>query len=128
MDMEEQEKRKEWLHIRLTAREAKIIDDNFKDTTLTRKSDYARSVLLSKPLIGSFRNRSMDDTMAELLRLRKELNNIGNNFNQAVLKLHMVDSIPELHGWLSAYDGSRIAVAKKIDEIRGFIAKIGDTW
>lgn len=126
--MKGQEKRQKWLHIRLTDNEDKLITANFKKTTLTRRSDYARAILLAKPLIGTYRNRSMDDMMAELIRLRKELNNVGNNFNQAVHKLHMVDTIPELKIWLKTYDQQRSLVAKKVDEIREFIAKVGDAW
>ncbi len=31
---------------------------------------------------------------------KKELNAVGNNFNQAVKKLHILDKIPELHSWI----------------------------
>ena len=34
---------------------------------------------------------------------KKELNAIGNNFNQAVHKLHLLDKIPEFRVWISHY-------------------------
>jgi len=36
--------------------------------------------------------------------LKRELNGIGNNFNQAVHKLHLLDKIPEFRAWIQHYD------------------------
>ena len=52
-----------------------------------------------------FRNQSADDFLKEMLVLKKELNGIGNNFNQAVHKLHLLDKIPEFRAWVIQYDG-----------------------
>lgn len=126
--MKEQKKRTCCLKIRLTLVESQAITKLWKATTQTNRTTYARQVLLQKPVVVTYRNRSLDDMMAELIRLRKELNNIGNNFNQAVHKLHMVDNIPELRTWLKTYDQQRGIVAQKIAEIQACIAQIGDVW
>ncbi len=47
-----------------------------------------REVVLQKPVLINFRNQSADDFLKDMLGLKKELNAIGNNFNQAVHKLH----------------------------------------
>lgn len=41
----------------------------------------------------------MDDLLEELILLRRELNSIGVNFNQAVHKLNSVTGIPASHQW-----------------------------
>jgi uncharacterized protein YaaR (DUF327 family) len=66
--------------------------------------------------------------MTELMRLRNELNNLGNNFNQAVKKLHTLHQITEIKGWLNAYETEKITLLDKVDEIKNHIAKIGEKW
>jgi len=126
--MEENEKRTKWLNIRLTPKEMEQVTEAWKRTTLTARADFARRLVLGKPVVVTYRNRSLDDIMAEVIRLRKELNNIGNNFNQAVHKLHMVDSVSELKIWLRTYDHQRQIVTQKITEIRQLMDKISDEW
>ena len=41
----------------------------------------------------------MDEVLEELILLRKELNAIGINFNQAVWKLNSVEGMPDAHIW-----------------------------
>jgi hypothetical protein len=33
-------------------------------------SDYARKILLGKPVVATYRNQSLDDFMAEMMQLR----------------------------------------------------------
>ena len=42
---------------------------------------------------------AVDDFLADMLALKKELNAVGNNFNQSVHKLHMLDHLPEFRAW-----------------------------
>lgn len=46
------------------------------------------------------RNKSLDDLMTEMIELRNQLSAIGNNFDQAVHKLHVLDKIPEFRQWI----------------------------
>ena len=64
--------------------------------------------------------------MAEMMQLRSELNSIGNNFNQAVNKLHSLSQIPEFKHWLITYEIEIQALLNKIDEIKNRINKIAD--
>ena len=89
---EKQDYRTKWLHLRLTEAEYKHIQKQLSKTQTRRISDYARSVLMGKPLIGTYRNKSMDDFMTEMIRLRSELNSIGNNFNQLVKRVNTYQS------------------------------------
>lgn len=56
-------------------------------------STWARQALLNKTIVTVTRNQSEDDMMAEIIRLRNELNAIGKNFNQAVKKLNTLTQI-----------------------------------
>lgn len=49
----------------------------------------------------------MDELSAELIILRKEINHIGHNLNQAVHKLHTLDKIPEFRVWVTVYEKTR---------------------
>ena len=63
----------------------------FSKTTCRKLSEYARNVLLQKPVIIKFRNQSADDFLDEMILLKNELNAIGNNYNQSVKRLHTLE-------------------------------------
>lgn len=66
--------------------------------------------------------------MAEAMKLRNELNAIGNNFNQAVKKLHTLHKLPEFKSWLITYELEKQTLLNKVDEIKNHIQKIGEKW
>ena len=114
--------------LRLTTKEYEKIHASFKTTTCRKLSDYMRSVLLDKKLTVFTRNKSMDDFMAELIVLRNELNAIGNNFNQAVHKLHILDTIPEFREWIFLHRLDHKVLMNKVDEIKTRINQFSDKW
>lgn len=65
-----------------------MLENRYKKTTFRCLSEYARNLLLGKPVTVLNRDKSMDDLLEELLLLRKELNAIGNNLNQAVRSIN----------------------------------------
>ena len=79
--MREKNNRTQWLHLRLKPEVYSKIQEKFKKTTCRELSEYARKVLLDKPVTTTYRNRSLDDFMEEMIRLRMDLNAIANNFN-----------------------------------------------
>jgi hypothetical protein len=83
---EQNNTRTKWLHLRLKPEEYEKLHTDFSKTTCRKLSDYSRKILLGKPITSTCRNQSLDDFMTEMMRLRSELNCIGNNFNQAVKK------------------------------------------
>jgi hypothetical protein len=125
---EQNNNRTRWLHLRLTPDEFEKIHRQFSKTTCRKLSDYARKILLGKPLIATTRNQSLDDFMAEAIRLRNDLNGIGNNFNQAVKKLHTLNQIPEFMHWIITYEIEKQILFNKMDEIKNHIKKIGEKW
>jgi hypothetical protein len=114
--------------MRLTIKEYSMIEAKFKPTTCRKLSEYMRNVLLEKKITVFTRNKSMDDFMAELILLRNELNAVGNNFNQAVKRLHILQLSPELKIWLTVNESGKESVAKKIDEIKFRINQFSDKW
>lgn len=87
--------RKIRLNLGLTQEEYQIITNNFNQTMDRRIPDYIRKVLLGKPMIGCYRNRTMDDLMNVLVGLKNELNSIVNTYNQTFKLLSTVEQITE---------------------------------
>lgn len=97
-------------------------------TTEKDTSSYLRKVALQKPVTIKYRNESADDFLLDMLNLKKELNAIGNNFNQAVHKLHLLDKIPEFRVWVQQYDSLQKALISKVDEIKLRMNQLYDQW
>ena len=114
--------------LRLTQQEYQKIETKFKTTTCRKLSDYMRSVLLEKKLTVFTRNKSMDDFMTELILLRNELNAIGNNLNQMVRRLYLIEKIPEFRTWFLINESCRNNVIKTTEEIKLKINEFSDKW
>src|SRR3954447_6260244 len=117
-----------WLHIRLKEEEYNKIHKKFDASTCRKLSEYARRILLDKTITVNQRNQSLDDFMAEMIRLRNELHNIGNNFNQAVKKLHTLQKTEEFKSWLLLNETTRKMLLDKVENIKQKIAQISDKW
>jgi hypothetical protein len=114
--------------LRLTTNEYEKMEAKFKTTTCRKLSDYMRYVLLEKRLTVFTRNKSMDDFMAELILLRNELNAIGNNLNQVVKKLHLIQAIPEYKTWFLINETVQASLLRKVEEIKSSINQFSDKW
>ncbi|MFV8343588.1 plasmid mobilization protein [Flavobacterium sp. XS2P39] len=114
--------------LRLTPTEYAKIEKKWKASTCRKLSDYVRRSIFDKPIVTTYRNQSLDEFMSESMRLRSELNSIGNNFNQAVKKLHTLQQIAEFKNWLITYELEKIILFNKVDEVKKHIQKIAETW
>ena len=114
--------------LRLTLKEYEQIEKKWKASTCRKLSDYVRRSLFEKAIVTTYRNQSLDDFMTEAMRLRSELNGIGNNFNQAVKKLHTLHQIAEFRGWIITYELEKKTLLNKVDEIKNHIQKIAEKW
>ncbi len=114
--------------LRLSLKEYEQIEKKWKASTCRKLSDYVRRRLLEKPIVTTYRNQSLDDFMAEAIRLGNELNSIGNNFNQAVKKLHTMSQIPEFRNWLIALELEKKVLFNKVDEAKNHLKKIAEKW
>ena len=114
--------------LRLTPEEYVKIERKWKASSCRKLSDYARRKLFDKPVVTTYRNRSQDDTLTELTKLRNELNALGNNFNQAVKRLHTLQQIPEFRNWLVNWEVERKILFNKMDEVKNNVRKILEAW
>ena len=101
----------------------------FCDATTSRSaSEYARNVLLHKPVIVTYRNASIDELLNEMIRLKKELNSINVNFNLAVERLHTFDKFFEVKAWLIENETTIENFMNKTEEIRLRMIQIYEQW
>ncbi|SEB02257.1 hypothetical protein SAMN05443667_115111 [Flavobacterium gillisiae] len=114
--------------LRLTPSEYAKIERKWKASTCRKLSDYVRRSLFDKPIVTTYRDASLDEFMLQMIQLRKELNAIGNNFNQSVKKLHILQQIPEFKSWLIRYELESKILFNKIDEVKKSIQKFAELW
>lgn len=114
--------------LRLTPKEYEQLEQKWKASTCRKLSDFVRRSLFEKPIVTTYRNQSLDDFMAEAMQLRSELNGVGNNFNQAVKRLHTLHQLSEFKHWISAYERDRQNLLNKVEEIKHHIQKIAEKW
>ena len=117
--------RKKWLTIRLTEEEYTQLEKLAAQTLSPTLSDYGRRVLLQKPVSIRYRNQSLDDFLADMLQLRKDLNSIGGNFNQAVHRLHTLHIVPEIQHWILINEQDKTQLFRLIETISN---KINDAY
>lgn len=122
------ERKKGWISFRVKPEEYDAIQNHYKASTCRKLSAYARNVLLQKPVVLKYRNKSADEFLSEMLKLKKDLNGIANNFNQAVHKLHTLERIAEFRTWIMVYENSRQNLEKKIEEIKQKMDQTYKIW
>ena len=114
--------------MRMNEEENSRLESLFKETTCRSLSDYLRKISLRKPVVVKHRNKSLDEILAVMIDLKKELNAIGNNYNQAVHRLHTLDYVPQVKAWLTIYEPARHAFEKKVEEIKVRMNQIYQQW
>lgn len=124
----ENSKRTRIVGLRFTPEEYAKIERKWKASTCRKLSDYIRKHLFGKPINTTFRNQSLDDMTYEMMLLYKQLNAIGNNFNQAVKKLHTLDQITDFKVWIISSEQDKKILLNKVEEIKMCIQKISEKW
>ena len=128
MKKEEKEVRKHFVKTRMNDDELNQVTKWQQKTTEKDISSYLRKVALQKPIILKYRNQTADDFLREIINLKKELNAIGNNFNQAVHKLHLLDKVPEFRIWVNQYDCLQKSLVGKVEEIKLRMNQMYEQW
>lgn len=128
MDKEKRMIRNKIITLRMNEDEFSTLVKNRQKTTEKTNSNYLRKLALHKAVTVKTRNTSMDELSAELILLRKEINHIGNNLNQAVHKLHTLDKIPEFRVWVTVYEKTRQDVLSVTVKLCTEIQKWSDKW
>lgn len=114
--------------LRLTGDEYGWLEKAWKKSTVKKLSEYVRRVLFGKAVTVYTRNQSLDELMAELVLLRRELKAIGVNFNQAVHRLNMLDHSPQMQRWVEVFMRDKEVFFMKAEEIKTKINSIAEQW
>ncbi|MBN8836231.1 MAG: plasmid mobilization relaxosome protein MobC [Sphingobacteriia bacterium] len=128
MKMQATEVRKKMIVVRMNNTEFEQVEKLRKQSTERNISSYVRKISLNKPVTIKYRNQSADDFLNQMLELKKELNAIGNNFNQAVHKLHLLDKIPEFRLWIQHYDALHQSFISKTEQINFKVNELYEQW
>lgn len=128
MKKKENEVRRKMVVIRMNENEFEQVEKLRKRSTERNLSTYVRKVVLQKPVLINYRNQSADNFLKDMLELKKELNAIGNNFNQVVHKLHILDKIPEFRVWINYYDGLHQSLVGTVQEIKLRMNQLYEEW
>jgi hypothetical protein len=123
-----EENRSKILLTRLKPAEFSLIDNRFKKTRFKRLSEYTRSVLLERPITVIYRDKSMDEVLEELILLRKELNAIGNNLNQAVRNINSAQGYADTRLWVNLLSLINSKLEPSIIQIKDRMNNYADLW
>jgi len=128
MKNQERQVRNHFVKMRMNDEELREVIRLQQKTTEKTLSEYLRKVSLQKPVAITYRNAAADRFLEEMSGLRKELSAFGNNYNQAVKKLHTLDKIPEFRNWAEENEKIKRAFLQKSEEIKSRIHQIHDQW
>ena len=124
----EEENRSRILLTRLKPAEFTLLDNRFKKTRFRKLSEYIRSVLLEKPITVTYRDKSMDEVLEELILLRKELNAIGNNLNQVVRNINSAHGHADTRLWVNLLGVINSRLEPSIIQIKDRMNRYADIW
>lgn len=114
--------------VRLSKSEYEKLLSFRKKSNEKNTSTYLRKTALHEPVTIIYRNGSADEFIRQMIGLKKELNAIGHNINQAVHKLHTLDKIPEFRYWIRQYETVHQQFRYKTDEILTICNRIHQLW
>lgn len=125
---EKNENRSKWLNIRLKPGEYKGLESRFNKTAFQTMSEYHRALLLGNPVTVIHRDKSMDEVLEELVLLRRELNSVGNNLNQAVRSINSAHGFPEYRLWMNLLTIINGKLEPSITQIKERMNQYADLW
>ncbi|TWI85761.1 hypothetical protein IQ13_0929 [Lacibacter cauensis] len=114
--------------VRMNKQELQQLEKFRQLSTEKTTGSYLRKLALQQPVTVKYRNASADDFLLDMLQLKKELHAIGNNVNQAVHKLHLLEKIPEFRSWVQHYDGLQKVLLCKVGEIAQRMHQLYEQW
>ncbi|OOQ58282.1 plasmid mobilization protein [Mucilaginibacter pedocola] len=125
---EENKNRKQRITLRLTGDEYAELAKNWKQSTVRKLSEYVRRVLFGRSITVNMRDQSKDELLAELALLRRELNAMGVNFNQAVHRLNMLDHSPQMQSWVQRFEQDKARYFAAVDAINSRLKLLSSAW
>jgi hypothetical protein len=122
------ENRSRYLKIRLKPTEEESLHKRYKKSTFQNLSEYGRAMILGEPVTIVHRDKSMDEVLEELALLRRELNHIGNNLNQAVKNINSAHGFPDTRLWMNLLTVINGRLEPSISQIKEKMNKYADLW
>ena len=122
------ENRSKWIKVRLKPSEEELLNKRFKKSTFQNLSEFGRAMILGKPVTIIHRDKSMDEVLEELILLRRELNHIGNNLNQALRNINSAHGFPDTSLWMNLLTIVNGKLEPSITEIKERMNKYSDLW
>ena len=119
--------RNKWLHVRLTETEYDRIQKAFSGTVHPRISDFARAMLLRKPIIGVYQNPALKDIIGELSALKKDIHGIANNYNQTVRKLNALGPL-EAKKLIPGLESEHKKVLESLIVLEHYLHQTAEKW
>lgn len=124
----QEDKRVRWKNLRFKPEEYELLEGRFKKTRFRKLSEYMRSVLLEKPVTVNYRDKAMDEVLEEMVLLRRELNAIGNNLNQAVYQINAAHGHADGKLWVNLLGVVNSRVEPSINQIKERMNQYADIW
>ena len=114
--------------VRFKPAEYQSLEKRFKKTLFRKLSEYTRNVLLEKNITVTYRDKSMDDVLEEMILLRQELNAIGNNLNQAMRNINSAHGNPDTRLWMELLSVINSKLEPSIQQIKDRMHQYAELW
>jgi hypothetical protein len=124
----ENENRSRWLKIRLRPSEEESLNKRYKKSAFQNLSEFGRAMILGEPVTVVHRDKSMDEVLEELALLRRELNSIGNNLNQAVRNINSLHGSPDSRLWMNLLTLINGKLEPAITQIKDRMNNYSELW
>jgi hypothetical protein len=124
----DEENRSRRVITRFKPTEFQLLERRFKKTMFRKLSEYTRNVLLEKNITVTYRDKAMDDVLEELILLRRELNAIGNNLNQAVRNINSAHGNADTRLWMNLLSVVKNRLEPSINQIKERMNQYADIW
>jgi len=114
------------LNIRLDQKEWDKVHKLTSNSTCRSVSEYARKVLLEKPVRVFYRNQSFDEFEETMVRVLARLETFGENFALLVKKTPPPNKFPDWQPLLSPLLECAQSFTRTAEEIRAHVKKLAD--
>lgn len=124
----EEENRNRRVITRFKPQEYALLESRFKKTMFRKLSEYTRNVLLEKSVTVTYRDKAMDDILDELILLKRELNAVGNNLNQAMRSINAAHGQAGAELWRNLLSTISSRVELAINQIQQQLNQYAEIW
>lgn len=114
--------------VRVSKRFFDGLEEKRKKTNCQNVSEMVRAILYKERIMFYYSDASLNAAAIELARIRKELNQIGNNINQITRSFHSADP-----GSQRMFHALRVAeeyktVESKVEKLLIIVSELGKKW